>query len=130
MLLLVGVLSSGRTYRSAVVGRPGFTTTRTVLVSCTIERPLDAWTVTENSPVSGKRVFSDPPVEDGQVGFNWKNYGCQIDLMVSPSDGNHFQESINEHRGAGEVVNSPRPSFIDAKSVEKQAKFTVPTLIK
>ena len=40
------------------------------------------------------------------------------------------QESIDEHRGAGEVVNSPRPSFIDAKSVEKQAMFTVTTLIK
>lgn len=29
------------------------------------------------------------------------------------------QESVDEHRGAREVVNSPRPSFIDAEPAQR-----------
>lgn len=37
------------------------------------------------------QVVPDPPIEDGQVGLSGKNDGCQIDLVVLPGDGNHFQ---------------------------------------
>lgn len=35
------------------------------------------------------------------------------------------QESIDEHRGAGEVVNSPRPSFINTEPVGRRAVLAV-----
>lgn len=35
------------------------------------------------------------------------------------------QESIDEHRGAGEIVNSPRLSFVNTKPVEKEEVFTI-----
>lgn len=34
------------------------------------------------------------------------------------------QESVDEHRGAGEVVHSPRLSFISTEPVRKQEVFT------